>query len=499
MRVLIDLAKAAPLALALIAAPACAAEPAAEPAGKPKTETFSPAAVKRDLADLYSSLRDSHFDLYARRSKTGYDAFYRKMRRGVTAPMSRMEAQVYFQKFAAYGNVAHANVAFPSEAYEVFRAGGGKAFPLFIRFIGDEMRIADDLSGLTPSIAGARIVSVNGESAAALEKRLAAHLSADNAYLARTMLEFRFAPLMWLEFGDLNEFAVEIETPSGEGRTVTVPARAREALASTLAEPIFELDWNERRHSIKGGVGYLRPGPFYNNAPDATDMWDNAAFKTFIDTAFSDFMRADVPAVLIDMRANPGGDNSFSDHMVAWFADKPFKFASHFYVRVSDATTASNRKRLVAGDTTSINVRFEAAYAKARNGEIIDFDLGESQPRDGERYHGKIYMLIDRHSYSNTVTVTALAQDYGFAKILGEETSDLATTYGAMENFTLSETGIEVGYPKAHIIRPNGGLDARGVIPDIAIASPLRAPSDAMLEEALEIVTREIQSGGGKD
>jgi C-terminal processing protease CtpA/Prc len=304
---------------------------------------------------------------------------------------------------------------------------------------------------------------------------------------------------MWLEFGDLNEFAVEVETPSGEKRIVTVPARAREALASTSAAPIFELDWNERRHAIERGVGYLRPGPFYNNAPDATDMWDNAAFKTFIDTAFSDFIRAEVPAVLIDMRANPGGDNSFSDHMVAWFADRPFKFASHFYVRVSDATTASNRKRLTAGDTESITARFEAAYAKARNGEIIDFDLGESKPRDGERFRGKVYMLIDRHSYSNTVTVAALAQDYGLAKILGEETSDLATTYGAMENFALPETGIEVGYPKAHIIRPSGGLDARGVIPDIAIASPLRAPTDVMLQEAFDIVERAIRSGGAEN
>jgi C-terminal processing protease CtpA/Prc len=142
----------------------------------------------------------------------------------------------------------------------------------------------------------------------------------------------------------------------------------------------------------------------------------------------------------------------------------------------------------------SISMRYEAAYARAKKGEIIDFDLGDTKPREGGRYRGKVYMLIDRHSYSNSVTVAALAQDYGFAKILGEETSDLATTYGAMETFTLKETGIDVGFPKAHIIRPNGGTAARGVIPDIAIAAPLRAPSDVMLNEALAKVARDLET-----
>lgn len=188
--------------------------------------------------------------------------------------------------------------------------------------------------------------------------------------------------------------------------------------------------------------------------------------------------------MLIDVRSNPGGDNSFSDHMVAWFADEPFRFASNFLLRVSAQATASNARRLTPGDTGSISARF-AAFAEAKPGDVVDFDLGDTQPREGQRFEGKVYLLIDRHSYSNTVTVAALAQDYGFARILGEETSDRASTYGAMEQFTLSRTGIIVNFPKAHIIRPGGNANARGVVPDIAIRSPLVAAEDEMLKEAL--------------
>ena len=85
--------------------------------------------------------------------------------------------------------------------------------------------------------------------------------------------------------------------------------------------------------------------------------------------------------------------------------------------------------------------------------------------------------------------MAALAQDYGFATILGEETSDLATSYGAMEQFDLSRTGISVGFPKAYLIRPSGSTEARGVRPDIAIETPaVPAREDIVLRQAQKIV-----------
>ena len=53
-----------------------------------------------------------------------------------------------------------------------------------------------------------------------------------------------------------------------------------------------------------------------------------------------------VDGVVIDLRQNPGGDNSFSDPMVAWFATEPFRFASSFHVRSSVEAHASNQARI---------------------------------------------------------------------------------------------------------------------------------------------------------
>jgi C-terminal processing protease CtpA/Prc len=174
-----------------------------------------------------------------------------------------------------------------------------------------------------------------------------------------------------------------------------------------------------------------------------------------------------------DRRDNPAA--TIVQRSEVWFATKPFRFTSDFRIKVSQATIESNAKRvaLAPNDKEAISSKFAAAYAQHRLGDVFSFELPMAQPRAGVRFAGKVYLLINRHSYSNTVQVAALSQDYGFAAIVGEETSDLATTLGAMEQFTLPRTGIDVGFPKAHIIRVNGDTRPRGVIPDIAIETPV--------------------------
>ena len=92
-----------------------------------------------------------------------------------------------------------------------------------------------------------------------------------------------------------------------------------------------------------------------------------------------------------------------------------------------------------------------------------------------------MFVLTGPHSYSNAVSVAAIAQDYNFATVIGEPTADLATTYGAMETFSLNHTGIVVGYPKALIIRPNGDTRPAGVIPDVQL--PLAANDEVALQQ----------------
>lgn len=481
------------LSALLVWLPACAAS-TTEPTVAATPATLTAEAVREDLDALYTGLQASHYDLYARRPRAAYEALFQQMRADIDAPLPASEAWKRLQRFVAYGNVAHARIDPPAGAWEAYRQGGGKAFPLFLRVVDGKAHVGRDYSAVPGIAPGDEVVALQGQPALEWLAPMRALVSADNDYLAYTQLETQLPMLVWLAGKDAPAFDVVLRKPDGHRVELTLPARDRAGFESvaTQRSDAFEPDWNARQaRMLDDGVAYLRPGPFYDNRPEATDPWDATAFQVFLDRSFEQFLAQDARQLLIDLRDNPGGDNSFSDRMIAWFADRPFRFSERFDIKVSAAATAANHRRLDAdsGDTDSTAHQLAAAYAGKRPGDHIDFPIPLVPPRAGKRFTGDVYVLINRHSYSNAVLVAAIVQDFGFGKILGEETADLASTYGALEKFTLPNSGLEVSFPKARILRPNGDPAARGVIPDVPIATPLATGGqDVVLQRALAVV-----------
>lgn len=468
----------------------------ATPAHDGSGEVHTPAEIRADLRDLYATLQRAHFNLYAHVSRAEYDRLFSRMLSQITGPEPTGVTAIRFQRFVAFGRVAHARIDSASSDYLRYRTAGGRIFPLTLRFRGSRAYIADNHSGLADLPEGAELLSLNGVRTRAWFTRLSRHLSADTPYMAASLLEFTLPRLLWQELGDRPSFEISVRVGHSV-RRYTVPARSwTDIQATPRMAGRLALDPDARSaRMIDGRIGYLRPGPFYNNVPDAQDIYDNRAFRSFIDEAFSSFVAQRAEALIIDLRDNPGGDNSFSDLMVSWFATRPFAFASAFRIRVSPEAIASNRQRLAASvqPDGGVSSRLARAYAGARIGGIVDFDVGTAQPRSAPNFRGRVYLLVNRTSYSNTVFVAALVQDYGFGTIMGEETSDLASTYGAMETFILPRTGIVVGFPKAQIVRPNGDATTRGVVPDFAINTPIiEGADDPVLAQALRIVRRRL-------
>lgn len=453
--------------------------------------TWSAADFRAELKELHQQLEAAHFHLYERRPKPDYLRLRRALERQAADGMTRFEVERQLRRFVAYGRVAHARIELPTADWEHYRAAGGKAFPLQVEVLGSRVHVREVLPGVEGVAVGEELLRVDGTPTLRWLEALQQHQSADNDYMARTLLESTVPMLAWLEFGPRKRFRLTLRNLDGGTRTQTVAAQARtDAGAPATVSNQPEAPWDRREaRLLEDGLAYLRPGPFFHTAPGAENLWDPTAFVQFINSAFEHFLASEARVLLIDLRDNPGGDNSFSDPMLAWFAARPFRFCSRFEVRSSAAARASNQQRLkLAGtpvDPQSISARYAAAYAAHPPGTIFPFEIAETEPQPSPRFTGKVYLLINRHSYSNTVFVAAMAQDYGFATILGEETSDLASTLGAMESFTLPRSGLTVGFPKARIVRPSGDDTVRGVVPDIAIERRIGETEDALLQRAL--------------
>ena len=87
-----------------------------EPHAPEAPATLPPKAVRDDFDALYAGLKASHYDLYARRSRADYEALFNRMRSEFEAPLPALEVWSRFQRFVAYGNVAHARIDPPAAA-----------------------------------------------------------------------------------------------------------------------------------------------------------------------------------------------------------------------------------------------------------------------------------------------------------------------------------------------------------------------------------------------
>jgi len=463
------------LAFILMAPITAAAEPA------DWSQVVAADKARADLAALYTGLQSAHYDLYANRSKQDYDARYAQTMAMLATPLSSYRLYLALQIFTAYGNVAHARIDFPAPVYGSYRENGGRAFPIYPRIVDGRAFVGENYSGSDEVAPGDEILSIDDEPMTRWLERTARYISADTPYIAHSLLEASFPMYLWVEIGEHEQFTLRLRKGDGRELKVRIPALTHAELTAALeaAPEVFSLDYNARdARMLTDGIAYLRPGPFYN-AEDPAHVWDNSAFTAFIDEAFGTFLANGANSLVIDLRNNPGGDNSFSDPIISWIADRPFRFASKFLVRSSDEAAASNQARLDASPDAAEGVsgQYAKAFATTPRGQTFEFDIPLATPREGAQFKGKVYVLVNRNSYSNAVNTAAIFQDYGWGEIAGELTADFATTFGAMETFTLPNTGFKVGFPKAYIVRPSGDKRPGGVQPDILIRTPV-VPSD---------------------
>lgn len=459
--------------------------------------TSRPEVVQRDLDALYEALQTATVDLYAFRSKADYDAYHAGLRASVTSPMSRLDAALLFQRLAGFARVGHIRSnSWLNEVFGTFGEGAQFA-PIFIRveptgrvFLSDTA----NADGTAP--AGAQLLAINDEPIARVLARMTDFVSGERTSMAHTILEDFFPALFWTQNRDAKAFTLELLV-RGERVTATVPTMTfGEYRAMDTGVPSPGTDFNTREfRMIDQKTGYLRPGPFGAvEGEEPVDGLPEAAMIAFLDASFESLLASGANDLIIDLRNNSGGDIAFSDPMIAWFASEPFRFSSSFTLRASAAAKAHYERvapinAAPDADISPFLARLASEERAQENGALYPFEIPMVSLRKGARFEGRVWVLINRKSYSNATSTAALIKDYGFGTIMGEETADVPTSFASIIPFVLPETGFTVDLPKSYFVRPSGDETVRGVIPEIALPrQEIGSAQDTMLNAALEVI-----------
>ena len=431
---------------------------------------FSKEEVVSDLEYLRQLLVDAHYDVYAYITEQEFESAYLCTKSSIASDsLNLLETIKLYQGLISKINIGHTGIDFPAQLYVQYAPEGGAVFPLEIAIEYDKPLVRKNWSGNHIINIGSEILSINGVPMATILSRIYTQISAESIYLKNAKLElYSFPRYYWLVFGKQDNFEVETKYNGIISKHKLKAVDVIEGFEMKRTEII-----NGKRELVfYGHSAYLNPGNFAGN---------EVVYRQFIDSAFVQINNAHSRNLIIDLRNNGGGNDSFSDYLVSYFASNPFKWNSSFtlktsqqlksYVRANSDTTSDYNQQILAHD----------------NGEIFSYAFPEYQPQPNHKqFKGKVYVLVNRQSHSQAAVMAAQVQDYNFGVVVGEETGDYPTLYASIFPVKLPNTGITVNISKGYIVRVNGNTQEKGVVPDIYIKDYLLDEEDEILNELLK-------------
>jgi C-terminal processing protease CtpA/Prc len=241
-------------------------------------------------------------------------------------------------------------------------------------------------------------------------------------------------------YGDTGQYDVTVQSTGCPlvVRTMGGTTLQEELQSQPGAQEIFA--WR----IMPGNIGYLRVDAFDSGQKDALDK--------LTQTAFASFKEHNARALIIDVRENGGGDDPlWEQYLVNHFTTKPYVQLSHYVQRIT-------KDNADPGDV--IGTVHSAGY-----------DKRFTPPADDPvRFNGPVYILGGPYSYSAAIQFMVAAQDFGLAKIAGEETAALSCQTGQVKHIDLPWTDLSASTPTIAYTRPSGHGCKSGVIPDVPIA-----------------------------
>ena len=431
-------------------------------------QQYSKSAILFDLEYLRSSLEKTHFNLFAYTTKSDFQENYLEVKRQIQSDsLSLLQVTSLFQNVVTKANNGHTRIAFPAQPYLNYAQSGGRIFPLEVAIQNGKVFIRKNWSENSELKIGDELISINGVPINEILGKIYPQISAERLYFKNAQLEaFTLPRYYWQVFGEQNEFEVQIAGKEGQTNHKLTAIKAMEDF-EMKRDDILNPDWDFKY--LSESAAYLRPGGFGGN---------EEKYRSFIDSVFVAINGRKQKNLVIDLRNNPGGDDAFSDYLVSYIADRPFKWSSKFELKSSAILKDDVRQ---SKDTTNM---YWKSILQHDDGEIYDYDFGFQQPQPLEkRYKGEVYVLVNRQSYSQSTVTAAQIQDYGFGQIVGEETAEFPNLYASIFSYQLPKTGIRVDVSKGRIQRVSRTDNNQGVIPDIIIQDHLLDEKDEILEE----------------
>ena len=432
----------------------------------PPTPTISAEDIRSDLSNWRQEMSAVHPDISHRIDMKRLETVISEIEQSIDGEMTQLEVWRLFALINPVLRDGHNGILMQKrrELTEEYLNGGGHVLPLTVH-VDDNKRLfvvkADEVNSNLK--VGDEITSINGVDASHIVTELLARTHGDTPLFRRTLVSRRFSLMYLMQFGDTGEYLVKgLSAESGRTVSANLPG-ANELPSNVRAKPLASHHYEYR--ILDGDVGYLKAGTFH---PDYGD-----AFLEFTTTAFTAFHEAGIKSLIIDIRANGGGDDPlWQKGIMEYITETPYRHVSRYAIRVTENNADP-------GDV----------IGEVQHGDYNG--LFRATPDNLIRFHGPTYILLSPFTYSSAIQFSVAAQDFSIAKIAGEETGGFSCSTGGVTMIPMEKTHLTAFVPVMQLTRPSGKGCEKGIIPDVLIKSTPFQPNQSI--ESLRLIAVEAQ------
>ncbi|AMJ66240.1 S41 family peptidase [Hymenobacter sp. PAMC 26628] len=495
---------------------ACQPQPAAE---APVLARVVPKAqVLADLA-LFQRIKEAaHAGIYKYRTKAQMDSAFAAACSQVTDSLTVVDVYRLVVRVTDFEGSLHNDTSLPDAVRDELRAAPA-FFPYPVKLVAGQLLLN---AARGPLPLGAAIASINGIPARQLVRELGRYYTTDGLNITgKTVgLAANFPEYYRLEYGPQAAFKVRYTLPnSPDALTQTVPAVPYRAYQQAF----------EARHSKPFDNAFFADAPrkyTFRLLPNRSaavltintfDIGEEGTaghkrYEAFLDSCFGLLRRT--PAItdlLVDVRANGGGDDNNDMLAFSYLARAPFrenKGAAVSFPRVPYRRYLSFEKDTAerAATVRETAEKLRTDFARGPTGQLHQTAASNPvfQPRKN-RFRGRLYLLISPRLASAGSMFAAMVRGNTAAVVVGEET--MGGYYGHTGHgelaYTLPNTGIQTRFYwvdlQQDVPRKASQPPGRGVLPNYPVAqSPadFLANRDPQLAFALKLMATKAAGGG---
>ncbi len=459
--------------------------------GREPPAKLSSSNLLEDVDVLRRVYEAAHPGLYRYNTKAQMEGHFAALRDEFARDRTLTEAYLAFSQFLAKLQCGHTYANFSNQskgvAQELF--SGKNRVPFCFRWITGKMVVTRDLSPEPTIKPGTEILSINGIRASDILAKLMTVGRADGANDAKRVASLEvigrgryeafdvFLPLFFpaittemelqvLEPGSLRPISVRVAAQDQVLRMAKV-----EGKASTKAEvePLWKFE------QLDDGIACLRMSTWalYNS------KWD---WQSFLDRGMDDLIEKRVPALIVDLRGNEGGQD-VGKALIARIITREVRNNRYLrYTRYRTMPEAFN-PYLKTWDNSFRDWGESAREDRDGFFRMTKYDDGKGDviaPK-GKRYEGRIVVLTDASNSSATFQFAQLVKENKLALLVGQTTggNQRGINGGAFFFLNLPKSKIEVDLPLiatfAGDMRPTGksipflDIPDAGIEPDVKV------------------------------